>query len=382
MKIFVVGGAVRDVLMGLTPTDIDYVVEGSTPQQMLQHGFVQVGNSFPVFLHPDTGEEYALTRIERSTGNSYQDFECRTDNVTLREDLLRRDLTINSMAVSIAHWEQFVANPVNSPYLIDYFNGVKDLNNKNLRHVSEAFVEDPVRMLRIARFSSKYNFTIDSSTITLLKAMVNQQLFASLVPERVWNEIERVLQTTNAINFFDVIENIGANQQVFNQEFVINTNRDAFIYANTQHQSVITQLLAIDNNITILTQLKAPSKLIDDCKAVNDCYCVIAENLQATLPEHCDNHFWALNLCLCAKFLDIFRKPDRLNIVSELWDYEAHRNPDFKRFIIRYTFAIKALLNVKFADLTPEQQAESSKIQQYLFTARYEKVVQVLNELI
>lgn len=185
MKIFRVGGSVRDALLGLPVQDIDYVVVGSTPEQMIAAGFTPVGKDFPVFLHPQTHAEYALARTERKSAPGYHGFvfHCAPD-VTIEQDLARRDLTINAMAIA-----------EDAPHqIIDPFGGQRDLTTKVFRHVSEAFVEDPVRILRVARFAARLTaFTVAPETIQLMRSMVQSGEVDALVPERVWQEIARGL---------------------------------------------------------------------------------------------------------------------------------------------------------------------------------------------
>lgn len=179
MKIYKVGGCVRDLLLGHQPKDVDYVVVGSTPEEMLDHGFEQVGAAFPVFLK--NGEEYALARKERKVAAGYHGFDVVFDpTVTLEEDLYRRDLTINSMAMDMTTNE-----------IIDPYGGKQDLSKGILRHTSTAFAEDPVRVLRTARFSARYAFTVDYDTIDLMRSVVPELDFVSV--ERIWTEFEKGL---------------------------------------------------------------------------------------------------------------------------------------------------------------------------------------------
>ncbi len=207
MQIYLVGGAVRDKLLGLEPRDRDWVVVGATPQQMLDLGYQPVGKDFPVFLHPQTKEEYALARTERKTAPGYHGFSFHADpDVTLEEDLKRRDLTINAMA------EDGDGN------LIDPFNGRDDLQQGKLRHVSEAFAEDPVRILRIARYAARYNkwgFRVAHATHKLMKQMVENGEVDALVAERVWQETERALGEESPPRFFEVLRNCGALARIF-----------------------------------------------------------------------------------------------------------------------------------------------------------------------
>lgn len=204
MKIYLVGGAVRDRLLGLPVKEKDWVVVGATPNDMLQMGFRQVGKDFPVFLHPDSQEEYALARTERKIGLGYTGFEFNTSStVTLEEDLKRRDVTINAIAET------------EEGEIIDPFHGQADLKSGILRHVSEAFAEDPVRILRVGRFAARFNFKIAPETIELMKQMVNQGEVNALVPERVWKELERSLLEKYPENFFETLKKCGADQILF-----------------------------------------------------------------------------------------------------------------------------------------------------------------------
>jgi tRNA nucleotidyltransferase (CCA-adding enzyme) len=208
MDIFVVGGAVRDVLLNKVPKDIDYVVVGSTPQEMINQGFKQVGADFPVFLHPETNDEYALARTERKTAVGYKGFETVFDpSITLLDDLRRRDLTINSMAVHIDEWEDFKTTKANI-CLIDPFSGRDDLNWHVLRHTSEAFSEDPIRVLRTARFAARYNFNITDNTLKLMSDIVHE---LNHVPtERIWMEFEKGLTEDYSHRMYEVLYEINA----------------------------------------------------------------------------------------------------------------------------------------------------------------------------
>jgi tRNA nucleotidyltransferase (CCA-adding enzyme) len=199
MQIYLVGGAVRDALLNNPVHERDWVVVGATPQEMLDLGYRQVGKDFPVFLHPKTHEEYALARTERKTGRGYTQFSCdASPHVTLEEDLLRRDITINAMAQT------------SDGNIIDPFNGQHDLKNKILRHVSSAFAEDPVRILRIGRFAARYGFDIAPETWLLMRQMVREGEVDALVPERVWHEMSRALGEPQPQRFFEVLRACGA----------------------------------------------------------------------------------------------------------------------------------------------------------------------------
>ena len=188
MKTYIVGGAVRDFLLGRPVKDLDYVVTGATPQDMLDAGFKQVGADFPVFLHPDTNDEYALARTERKTAAGYHGFEVNFDpTVTIEDDLSRRDLTINAMAVAVDDWWDYRMK-LDYQLLVDPFGGYTDLDRNRLHIVSEAFAEDPVRILRTARFQARYGFAQSRETTVAIMAMVKAGEVDALVPERVWTE--------------------------------------------------------------------------------------------------------------------------------------------------------------------------------------------------
>ncbi|EPF5871445.1 multifunctional CCA addition/repair protein [Morganella morganii] len=207
MDIYLVGGAVRDALLGLPVSDRDWVVVGATPDIMLERGYQQVGRDFPVFLHPGTREEYALARTERKTGAGYTGFACYSaPDVTLEDDLQRRDLTINAMAQSA------------DGTLYDPYHGADDLKNRILRHVSEAFTEDPLRVLRVARFAARFapqGFVIAPETLELMSAITQQGELAHLTAERVWKETEKALNSPCPDIYFSVLRRCGALTVLF-----------------------------------------------------------------------------------------------------------------------------------------------------------------------
>ena len=204
MQIYMVGGAVRDALLGRPVSDRDWVVVGATPEQMAALGYLPVGRDFPVFLHPKTREEYALARTERKSGRGYRGFVVQTSpDVTLEEDLARRDLTINSIAVS--------ADPACAGSHFDPYHGQRDLQQRVLRHVTDAFREDPVRILRVARFAARFaDFTVAPETMALMREMVQAGEADHLVAERVWQELARGLMEEKPSRMFAVLRDCGA----------------------------------------------------------------------------------------------------------------------------------------------------------------------------
>lgn len=207
LEVYLVGGAVRDDLLGRPVKERDWVVVGNTPEDMLDRGFRKVGKDFPVFLHPKTHEEYALARTERKTAAGYHGFEVHASpDVTLKEDLLRRDLTVNALAKD------------SNGNIIDYYNGLEDLTQKRLRHVSPAFAEDPVRILRIARFAARYEtygFCVADETMSLMRDMVDSGEADSLVAERVWQETAKALTEKTPRVFFETLRECGALARVY-----------------------------------------------------------------------------------------------------------------------------------------------------------------------
>ena len=206
MNIYAVGGAIRDELLGVPVQDRDYVVVGATPEQMVSQGYRPVGKDFPVFLHPQTHEEYALARTERKTAAGYHGFQFfYASDVTLEEDLARRDLTINAMAREVRP-DGVLTGPV-----IDPFDGQADLQARVFRHVSDAFLEDPVRILRVARFAARFSeFTVAPETMTLMRKMVEAGEVDALVAERVWQEVSRGLMERRPSRMFEVLRECGA----------------------------------------------------------------------------------------------------------------------------------------------------------------------------
>ncbi len=207
MQVYLVGGAVRDAALGLPVRERDWCVTGATPEQKVSLGYRPVGQDFPVILHPETGEESALARTERKTASGYHGFDFNTSiNVSIEEDLERRDLTVNAMAQD------------EDGHLIDPYGGMRDLEARVLRHVSDAFIEDPVRVLRLAKFAARFHamgFRIADETLALMRRMVEDGEVDALVPDRVWRETETALGGSSARVFFETLRDCGALKVVF-----------------------------------------------------------------------------------------------------------------------------------------------------------------------
>ena len=294
LQAYVVGGAVRDALLGLPHGDRDWVVVGTTPEEMVKRGFIPVGGDFPVFLHPKTKEEYALARTERKSGRGYKGFTFYTGvDVTIEEDLRRRDLTVNAIAQA------------ESGALIDPLNGQADLNARVFRHVGEAFKEDPVRILRLARFAARFvDFTVAPETMALCRAMVAEGEVDALVPERVWQELSRGLMCRQPSRMVQVLDEAGVLPRALPQwqssERVL-----------TAVDSPMSQTLALDaryalfclsteDRVGLSRQLRAPG----DCADMARLLPLILEACQ--VQQNAESVLSLFEVC------DALRKPDRL----------------------------------------------------------------------
>ena len=284
MKVFTVGGAVRDELLGLPVKERDYVVVGATPEEMVANGFKPVGKDFPVFLHPDTHEEYALARTERKSGRGYKGFTVyASPEVTLEEDLKRRDLTINAMAKA------------EDGTVIDPFGGRKDLSSKTLRHVSEAFAEDPVRILRVARFAARFAFSVHETTMALMKRMVEAGETDYLVPERVWQEFSKGLGEPHAEKMFEVLEASGLLQRNLPE---IGRYPRRFTGSVPTRYALLAWPLEEAQVESLSNRLRAPNDARELALTAARC----RQRLHATTPE---------GLLELFKAADAFRRPQR-----------------------------------------------------------------------
>ncbi len=255
MKKYLVGGAIRDRLLGLPVGEQDWVVVGASPEMMLEQGYKPVGKDFPVFLHPETGDECALARTERKSGRGYHGFVFHTGpEVTLEEDLMRRDLTVNA-----------IAQDLDSGILIDPYGGQADLEKKYLRHVSEAFVEDPLRILRVARFYARFKplgFTIAPETMTLMREMVSNGEVNALVAERVWQETSRALMMPAPDAYFGLLRECGALKVLFPE-------LDA-LFGVPQTEKYHPE---IDSGVHVLMVLEQAARLDTDLRVRFACLC-------------------------------------------------------------------------------------------------------------
>ncbi|MBL4583974.1 MAG: multifunctional CCA addition/repair protein [Pseudomonadales bacterium] len=337
MQVYLVGGAVRDRLLGLDVRERDWVVVGATAKQLLDQGYQQVGKGFPVFLHPNTKEEYALARSERKVGKGYLGFETIFDSsITLEQDLLRRDLTINAIAES----------PDGS--LIDPYGGQQDLDNRVLKHVSDAFVEDPLRVLRVARFAARFaplGFRVADSTMELMKEISASGELKELTAERIWKEMDRALAEAGAVVFFEVLRECGALMEILPElDALFGVQQSQQVYSQTDvgiHSlNVLGQAVELTNDsaarFAALTQhlgkaMTEPGlwpehaghsqngKLIVDelCErltAPKHYRQLAALVAQTSVQCHQADQMNALELLQLLETLDLFRRPDRLEL--------------------------------------------------------------------
>ncbi len=321
MNVYLVGGAIRDRLLGLTSQEKDWVVINATPSDLTKLGYKQVGKSFPVFIHPKTGEEYALARKEIKSGKGYYGFKIDANpNVTLEEDLYRRDLTINAMAED------------NTGQIIDPFNGQKDISNRVLRHVSNAFVEDPLRVLRVSRFKAKLhdlNFEIAPGTKKLLEEIVESGELQTLVPERIWQETYKALCEPRFDQYFQTLIDLKALTQLFPE--ITHMNSD--FSENHIVQSAIKKgvspkikfcsifLVMLENNRQSLKD--AITAMQDRINIPNDFknLVLLVENIYPMLFSSDSNANKEFNAEQCLNFiekLDALRKPSNLEEVLEV----------------------------------------------------------------
>ncbi len=309
---YVIGGAVRDIILGRAPKDIDYVWVGSTPDHMRCLGMQCVGSAFPVFLDVE-GNEHALARTEKKVGDGYNGFECTFDpSITLSDDQTRRDLTINQLAVKIEDWEEFKIT-INQSLIIDQFGGIKDLQQGILRHISQSFCEDPIRVLRTARFAARYGFKIANDTITLMNNLVTSGELNHLVAERVWIEFTRAMSEPNPHQFFFSLSRCAALSVLFPELGTAVLDACSKLHTSAKHQvgtttNILVALHMVDN-ISInkfLVRLKSPTNINRLCAKLN-----------TTLNILNRSQFTANNVFELCQQLDVFGNTNDLDIITQ-----------------------------------------------------------------
>ena len=318
MKTYQVGGAVRDRLLGLPVHDIDYVVVGSSVKEMLGNGFRPVGSHFPVFLHPQTQHEYALARTERKTAPGHQGFVFHADpSIQLEDDLKRRDLTINAMAQEVNASGELVG------HLIDPYRGKVDLEQGIFRHLSDAFSEDPLRVLRVARFAARFpTFTIAPETLAIMKYMVSKDELKTLSKERIWQELARALRSQAPERFIDVLEECGALEEIWPTAFTVQwRNMSSRKEMRAQLNQVVAIHPEIDKRLAILLkklkpveistwggELRVPNEITEYCFAVAEF-------------EACHEFVLSPQIVLdLFNRTDVWRKPARFTEVMKLFE--------------------------------------------------------------
>lgn len=313
MKIYAVGGAIRDTLMGLPVHDIDYVVVGSSVEEMIAQGYRPVGKDFPVFLHPETQAEYALARTERKTGKGYKGFLFYADpTVTLEQDLERRDLTINAMAQEVGSDGKWVG-PILDPY-----NGQDDLASKIFRHVSDAFAEDPLRLLRIARFAARFpEFMVAPETMDALQVIVRSNELSALSAERIWQELARGFAASKPMRMFQVLLDADAARVLLPTKLANNLAKEEF------REQLIAHLHAADNRledrcaVTLMNlsaseirlwaaSVKMPNEVRDFSEIFSELYLLIESRAKAK-----NSAFEPADMLTWFNRADVWRKPDR-----------------------------------------------------------------------
>jgi len=317
MKIYAVGGAIRDTLMGLPVHDIDYVVVGSSVEEMVAKGFRPVGKDFPVFLHPESQAEYALARTERKTGQGYKGFHFYADpTVTLEQDLERRDLTINAMAQEVgSDGKQF--GPIIDPY-----NGQEDLAAKVFRHVSDAFAEDPLRLLRIARFAARFpEFTIADETMIALKAIVQSGELNALSAERIWQELARGLVAAKPMHLFQVLLNTGAASTILPSKLTAQLCEESFREVFITHFALAGNSLDERCAIALMDLSASEIRSWADCVRmpidVRD-FSEIFSDLRILVSKQRNTAYQPLEVLIWFNRADVWRKPDRAQTILNL----------------------------------------------------------------
>jgi len=359
MEIYLVGGAIRDRLLGLpTPYEKDWVVVNGTPDELITQGFIKVGKSFPVFINPESGEEYALARTERKTGEGYHGFEFDAGpNVTLEEDLSRRDLTINAIAEN------------QDGELIDPFNGQKDIANKTLRHVSDAFQEDPLRVLRIARFKAKLSpldFVIAEETKTLINDIVDRGELSSLVPERTWLETEKVLKGVGFNEYFKTLIEFKALEDTYpdltglDVDFFSHPIIQKAAYEDHSKQfrfASIFYALIKEGKKNAKDKLESMQKNMRFANAYKDMPMLLINSVE--LIQSDPSKYSAEHLLTILEKLDALRQPNNLEEILNLLMLDADDNFIQKKNLLQLSLGL--VKNIKVNNLK-ESGLEGSEI--------------------
>lgn len=403
LEVYCVGGAVRDELLGVPIQDKDYVVVGATPEQMLKRGYKPVGKDFPVFLHPQTHEEYALARTERKTAKGYKGFDIyASPEVTLEQDLSRRDFTMNAIAKS-ADGE-----------FIDPFNGQEDIKNKIIRHVSPAFVEDPVRILRAARFCARFtDFKIAPETLDLMRQLVSNGEIDALVPERVWQEMSRGLMESKPSRMFERLRECGALKAIFPEldqlwgvpqppqhHPEVDTGIHVMMvidYAAKQNFTLPVRFAALTHDLGKGTtakevlprhighELRSVDLLKDVCKRLrvpNDCKQLANIVAKFHGKLHAVSHMKPGTILTFLTELDAFRQPERFTDFLKACEADSRGRTGMEHYELNEEVLLTRVLEAASqvdAGAVAKLFMEPEKIKHAVFDARLEAIKTVLN---
>jgi tRNA nucleotidyltransferase (CCA-adding enzyme) len=365
MKVYAVGGSVRDELLGRPVTDRDWVVVGATPAEMVARGFRPVGTDFPVFLHPETHEEYALARTERKTAPGYRGFAFHASpEVTLEDDLRRRDLTINAIART------------EDGTLVDPHGGAEDLRRGILRHVSEAFAEDPVRILRVARFAARFGFEVAPETLALMRRMVESGEADHLVPERVWQEIARGLQEPRPARLLGVLRECGALARVLPEIDGLAASDGGALVAARLEASVA---FGLPVRFACLTVGLAPEAVTGLCERINapgECRDLAGLVARERAAAEGAGALGAEALLALLERTDAFRRPDRLERLLDVCECDLRARGNTRQVPRnRLRTAREAALAVDAASIA---RANPREVPQAIHAARAARIAEVL----
>lgn len=346
MQVFKVGGCVRDMLLGVESNDIDYVVVNATQDDMLNAGFSQVGKDFPVFLHPETGDEYALARTERKVGQGYTAFEFSTENVSLEDDLKRRDFTFNSMALA-------------GDQIIDPFNGQEDLKNKIVRHTSEAFAEDPVRIFRGARFAGRYGFVVAEETLMLMKQLVDNDEVEAMTKDRIFVELQKLIIVKHFVHAVGILEQVGVIDRVFGQ--VDWESLHKLEKVDTENKALFRMaILAKNQDQAFMQNHKFTSDMME--------FILTWKKVQTQLAQF--DSLNATELCILFEKADLFRKPERFKQMLEFTNILTGSHFTVDKFI-------KAIRQLDMTSIC-DQCADKKQIASVVRQARTKAIQSVL----
>ena len=371
MQAFVVGGAVRDELLGLPVQDHDWVVVGATPEDMIAKGFRPVGKDFPVFLHPDTHEEYALARTERKTAPGYHGFVFHTaPDVKLEDDLIRRDLTINAMARA------------EDGTIVDPYGGLRDLKNRVFRHVSPAFAEDPVRILRLARFAARFpEFTVADTTLALMRSMVEAGEVDALVPERVWQELARGLMEQKPSRMLAVLRDCGALARILPELDALWGEHMLLVIDHAAERgfdlpvrfAALMHDLREDTGPRLITELCKRLRVPTDCRDLAVMTAREHDNVSRALELAPDTIVTLFERC------DAFRKPDRFAQMLQASGCDVRRR-DYPQapYLLR---ALDAARGVNAGEVAARHADNREKIPEAVHAARVAAVKAALGDV-